>query len=203
MNTDPTGEDIYSVDELGNIRFQTATEDSYDTLIATNTQSSINVDKGIFNNSTSEIVHGKNETVTVNTYTLEGYNTDLHEFLAKNTSVEWSSIQYVGEGNVLKTQIGTSHIDGADYSMMYIANTITEENGSIMTATHNHTNNSTTVSAGDIKVASNIIENHPFAEFYILTTEPTFKRTEYTPQSTAGLLDEITVTGFRTNKMNR
>lgn len=44
------------------------------------------------------------------------------------------------------------------------------------------------------------MEKHPFAEFFIIITEPTIKKIEYSPQSTSGLLDEVTVIGFRANK---
>ena len=200
LNIDPSGEDIYTVDESGNIILQNVTEDDFDTLIASSTMNSINIDKGILNNLFSEKLPDNNGTVNINIMTLDGHTSDLHEFLSQNTNVEWSSIQYVDDNNTLKTQIGTSHLDGMDYSMSYIVDMITTENGSVMTAMHNHPNKSTIVSNGDVKVANMIIQNHPFAEFYILVANPTIRKIEYSPQSTPGLINEVTVIGTRPNK---
>ena len=110
--TDPTGmaPNDYKVNQDGKIEFVKTTDDDHDVLYATdddgeiNKDKSITVKKGILNN----IKTGISAINPEDTYSFmkvfgDKRATGLFEFLATNTSVEWSQVKYGTNANYLST----------------------------------------------------------------------------------------------------
>ena len=117
--TDPTGMDIYSLNSDGTFVLTMKTDDNFDTIVAENGKS-IGVSKTFFSSEVSgtdemEDLDVESGTTSLkdfkyNYYELSGNGMELFEFLANNTNVEWSRLEF-SDGNTI---IGNSHIEGKD-----------------------------------------------------------------------------------------
>ena len=117
--TDPTGMDIYSLNSDGTFVLTMKTDDNFDTVVA-ESGSNINVPKTFFSSEVSgtgemEDLDVESGTTSLkdfkyNYYELSGNGMELFEFLANNSSVEWSRLEF-SDGNTI---IGNSHIEGKD-----------------------------------------------------------------------------------------
>ena len=127
---DPLGnlKDNYSVDVQGNVKLEEKTDDKVDVLYTKESwdsgkkDNSITVDKGILGSSKTNTKTAINKK----TYTFDQYETkgddkskDLFEFVAKNTSVEWS-LTGVGKEAEGKNILTTSHLEGSDIGGGYL-----------------------------------------------------------------------------------
>ena len=117
--TDPTGMDIYSLNQDGTFVLTMKTDDNFDTIVAESGKS-IGVSKTFFSSEVSgtdemEDLDVESGTTSLkdfkyNYYELSGNGMELFEFLANNTNVEWSRLEF-SDGNTI---IGNSHIEGKD-----------------------------------------------------------------------------------------
>ncbi len=140
LRVDPNGDSDYKVDRDGNIKLTKRTKDKTDNLFAMNrdgkTDPSISliVNKGILNN----IQQGKNK---------DGFNfnfmkikedksaTNLFEFLATNSDVEWAQIKFGKSSNYLSTTHRTGVEAGAG---VLIPKLITIDHYTIREHIHSH-----------------------------------------------------------------
>jgi RHS repeat-associated protein len=207
---DPDGRDDYKLDRKGNIVFVKSTDAESHTIYATNSKgvidnkNSIQVSKDVLGSKTTiKDVKGRDSNgevfkTNVDVYKSTGDNnsTEFFEFAAKNSDVEWTQVKTTvdgAQGAEEVNYIGTSHGDGNDVSQEYITSNVIPSDVTIREANHNHPNGSTTVSSGDVKVASNIQSRFPNATFNIYTPFNYRKYTPYNKDSKPGLLDEIVI----------
>ena len=131
-------------------------------------------------------------------------STELFEFLAGNSNVEWSQIKTISDGLELN-YLATSHVVDGDVSQSIIISQISSSNqfnsitGSpkvnITEANHSHTNGSIVVSPGDVKVAETLQSDFPNAKMHNVTfsnRQPIY--TEFNRYSMPGLLPAIKIT---------
>jgi JAB-like toxin 1 len=195
-------DDIYKIDKGGNISLVEKTDDDFDTLYAVNDpepystddceeidySKSITVEKGILNN----IEHAIDNVYTNTEYDfmkVEGDKaaTQLFEFVAENTNVEWSQMQYGENSNY----VTTAHQPFAEPSSVALLMKTIENGtfGSIRQTTHSHPNFPITgegASPGDF-------ENAKGVEFYnrknnaqVKTRVYDAKRKKYTNYNSQG-----------------
>jgi len=104
---DPDGMrvDDYMVDSLGVITLIQRTDDDFDVLYSQDGKSSIEVDRGILDNIISGRYRLRGEPVTYQYMEIFGDHkaTNLFEFLAQNTKVEWSQIKIGINTNFITT----------------------------------------------------------------------------------------------------
>lgn len=119
---DPDGmiPDDYGLDEAGNIIFLRETKDKTDRLIVLDknkreTEKSIEVEEGILNNEKKAISSSGKE---YSYFSVKGDKqaTELFEFVANNSKVEWGHVKYEKESNYLSTsnkgnfEVGANHL---------------------------------------------------------------------------------------------
>ncbi|SDL91895.1 RHS repeat-associated core domain-containing protein, partial [Sphingobacterium mizutaii] len=123
---DPDGmiPDDYGLDEAGNVVFLRETKDKTDRLIALDknnreTEKSIEVEEGVLNNIE------KNKNFDGKEYSSIKINndikaTELFEFVAENSNVEWSLLRYDKTSNILLTSNEENTERGASHFMAKI-----------------------------------------------------------------------------------
>ena len=118
---DPNGEDIWELDEAGNITKHTKTKE---------------FDKFIVNGKEKTFKYGTVEKAKTQTYSKDGKTdsydfykvrgddngTELFEFVASNTNVEWSQAKMGQEGDKGLNYLTTSHEDRAERGMGNLIN---------------------------------------------------------------------------------
>ena len=203
---DPDGRSSYRIDEDGNIILVKQNNKDYDRIYATNSKGKI--DKSNYIQVGKEILSTKNtikdvkyinsvgETFTtdIDIYTTPNIEsaTNFFQFVAKNSNVEWSYVHGCENGTTDINYIGTGHREGEDPSQDYITSKYMGENVTVERADHNHPNNSSIVSQGDVSIATKIQKKFPNAIFNIYL--PKFnKYKSYDQNSTPGLFEEIRV----------
>jgi RHS repeat-associated protein len=205
---DPDGRDDYRMDRDGNMTFVKQTDAENHTIYATNSKggvdnkNSVQVSKDVLSSKITESVktrdsNGNPSSAQVEVFTAFGdkQSTEFFEFASKNSDVEWTQVKATVDGAQGYEQvnyIGTSHTDGNDASQSFISSFV--PNGvTVREANHNHPNNTTTVSQGDINVATKVQSRFPNATFNIFSPG----NSQYTPYnmfSVPGLLKEIIIT---------
>ncbi len=137
--TDPTGmlEDDYTVNKSGKIELVRKTDDKTDKLIALDdngkeSNQSIEVDKGVLN----KIKSGNNDGKKYGYMEVRGNSkaTNIFEFLARNTDVEWSQAGY----GVDRNYISSSYDRKTDYSSPDLLSKLVTGGFSIRMHTHSH-----------------------------------------------------------------
>ncbi|WP_430613559.1 RHS repeat-associated core domain-containing protein [Flavobacterium sp. JP2137] len=137
--TDPTGmlEDDYTVNKSGKIELVRKTDDKTDKLIALDdngkeSNQSIEVDKGVLN----KIKSGNNDGEKYGYMEVRGNSkaTNIFEFLARNTDVEWSQTGY----GVDRNYISSSYDRKTDYSSPDLLSKLVTGGFSIRMHTHSH-----------------------------------------------------------------
>jgi len=107
---------------------------------------------------------------------------NLFEFVAKNTSVEWSNTYTGKEGENGVDYLSTSHTTGYDLSMTPLLNNVLN-NRNIRRSDHSHDNNTNIVSLSDVDLATKF----PKATFNIYSPG-NGKYTPFDKNSVPGLL---------------
>jgi len=189
---DPTGRDIYQVDENGNAvgkpiknskfdQFQVVSvdKDGNKTVIS----SSEKYKSGTVVNRATNIQTGKKDEngkpIKIDAYAIRGSKEgeSIHQFLSDNTNVEYGRRDFkssLGEINV----IGTSHQEGTEGSAPYVKNFLAKNNwfGYLQTFDHNHPNGDPSPSGkyrnnetGDTDFVRRIENSNSNTEFRIYT----------------------------------
>ncbi len=205
---DPDGRDDYRMDRDGNMTLVKQADAENHTIYATNSKggidkkNSVQVSKDVLSSKITESVNtrdsnGNTSTAQVEVFTAFGdkQSTAFFEFAAKNSDVEWIQVKATVDGAQGYEQvnyIGTSHTDGNDASQSFILSFVS--NGvTVREANHDHPNNTTTVSQGDIRVATKVQSRFPNATFNIFTPGDS-QYTPYNMFSVPGLLKEMIIT---------
>jgi len=204
---DPDGRDDYKMDRDGNMTLVKQTDAKNHTIYATNSnggidnKNSVQVSKDVLSSKITESVktrdsNGNLSSAQVEVFTAFGdkQSTDFFEFASKNTDVEWTQVKATvdgAQGYEEVNYIGTSHTDGNDASQSFISSFV--PNGvTVREANHDHPNNTTTVSQGDINVATKVQSRFSNATFNIFTPGDS-QYTPYNRFSIPGLLNEIII----------
>jgi len=198
---DPTGalDDNYTIDDQGNTQLVEKTNDDFDVLYTKESwdngkkDNSITVDKGILDKKYSQSVKDPRDNKWYKYDVLKVSGDDkaksLFEFVAKNSKVEWSRSMVGVEGDKGLNYLTTTHLEGTDYGGGHLYST------QLFSYTyrgndHSHDNNTTTVSYGDVGLATEIQKLHPNAKFNIFTPIDG-KYTPFDKNSIPGLLPEF------------
>ncbi len=182
VRIDPNGmwDDNFIIDNDGNITLVEKTNDNFDMLYTKDSwdngkkDNSILVDKGILNNKYSQSVKdpGDNKWYRYDIFKVKGDDKakSLFEFVTKNTNVEWSrsmvgvdgakGMNYITTSQLGEDQGGREYGGGDLYRTQLISYTYRGND-------HSHDNNSSTISYGDVALATQIQLLHPDAKFNI------------------------------------
>lgn len=144
--TDPTGafEDDYQVDNQGNIVLLRETDDDFDVLYNSDETQSIQLQKGILGNQYSQNAKGADGSwFSYDIMKVRGDETatNLFEFLANNTKVEWSFFQLGIAGDQGLNYLTTSHEKSTERGGTQMINTQFQYGYTIRSHTHNHPGN--------------------------------------------------------------
>ena len=170
-NVDPTGMDVWSVDEKGYFTLLEQNEDDFNIVRNFDATNQIRISKGILENKHSQsMVNSNSDDGTVYTcdmFTSEISNDDLFEFVVFNTDVEFSQVITTSEKGTFFT-LGTIHSENHEGTIVYKFNTIGESE-TFLEANHYHPDNSSIPSSAD-HLVFNIIQTHsPEVECKIFT----------------------------------
>jgi cell wall-associated protein len=135
----------------------------------------------------------------ISTYEFDLYTVDdeqiasnIFEFLAKNSDVEWSNTKVSSKDNTSFNLISTSHKEGSEVGMRYTFEKYKNNyNFTIDYAIHSHLPESVGFSPGDIKFAKDAKSIYPNIELKI------YNRIEYKrfdQYDIPGVLNEVVVT---------
>lgn len=165
---DPSGMDVWQLDDRGYFTLEKNTKDEYDTILGRD-GASIQVEKGFMESVLN--FDGEEESTKlryeVSLYKLYENGRELFEFLADNSDVEWSRAKLITGVNY----IGTSHDTAVDGSIDVLQQKLPEEFKLIYIFDHNHPNGSTGGSAADSYLANRFSENEYPVIFRVYTTQ--------------------------------
>ena len=168
---DPSGMDIYSLNQDGTFVLTTETDDDFDTIVAESGKS-IEVTKSFFSSektgtdkteeTDAETGDSKLVDYQYNYYELPGDGMELFEFFANNTNVEWSRIE-LSDGNTI---IGNSHMEGKDGTCKMFIENNPERKKLIQGFDHTHPSIDEQ-SKADVKLVKSIESFAPTATFRV------------------------------------
>ena len=168
--TDPTGMDIYSLNQDGTFVLTMKTDDNFDTIVAENGKS-IGVAKSFFNSEVSGTTKafGKSETgerilvdAEYSYRELSGTGMKQFEFFANNSEVEWSRLE-LSDGNAI---IGSSQKDGSDATVNGFIDNNPERKKLIRAFDHTHPSTDEQ-SEADVNLVKSIESFAPKATFHV------------------------------------
>ena len=168
--TDPTGMDIYSLNQDGTFVLTTETDDNFDTIVAESGKS-IGVSKSFISSEVSGTTKTLRESETgdktlVDTYysyrELSGTGMKQFEFFANNSEVEWSRLE-LSDGNAI---IGSSKTYGSDATANGFIDNNPERKKLIQAFDHTHPSTDEQ-SKEDVDLAKSIESFAPKAKFRV------------------------------------
>ncbi len=168
---DPSGMDIYSLNQDGTFVLSTKTDDNFDTIVAESGKS-IEVAKSFFSSEktgTGKMKETDEESgvsklvdFQYNYYEVSGDGMELFEFFANNTNVEWSRLE-LSDGSTI---IGNSHIEGKDGTCGEFIDNNPERKKLIQVFDHTHPSTDEQ-SEADVNLVKNIESFAPNAKFRV------------------------------------
>ena len=168
--TDPTGMDIYSLNQDGTFVLTTETDDNFDTIVAESGKS-IGVSKSFISSEVSGTTKTLRESETgdktlVDTYysyrELSGTGMKQFEFFANNSEVEWSRLELSDENAI----IGSSKTYGSDATANGFIDNNPERKKLIQAFDHTHPSTDEQ-SKEDVDLAKSIESFAPKAKFRV------------------------------------
>ena len=205
---DPNGKNDYILNLDGEIKLIEENSNDFNTIFAYDGQGGIDKNTKIdvpkpFNESkTTTQVQGRTSKDAdgnkISTYEFDLYTVDdeqiasnIFEFLAKNSDVEWSNTKVSSKDNTSFNLISTSHKEGSEVGMRYTFEKYKNNcNFTIDYAIHSHLPESVGYSPGDIKFAKDAKSIYPNIELKI------YNRIEYKSfdqYDIPGVLNEVVV----------
>ena len=205
---DPNGKNDYILNLDGEIKLIEENSNDFNTIFAYDGQggidknTKINVPKSFNESKTTTQVQGRTSKDAdgnkISTYEFDLYTVDdeqiasnIFEFLAKNSDVEWSNTKVSSKDNTSFNLISTSHKEGSEVGMRYTFEKYKNNyNFTIDYAIHSHLPESVGYSPGDIKFAKDAKSIYPNIELKI------YNRVEYKSfdqYDIPGVLNEVVV----------
>ena len=206
---DPNGKNDYILNLDGEIKLIEENSNDFNTIFAYDRQggidknTKIDVPKSFNESKTTTQVQGRTSKDAdgnkISTYEFDLYTVDdeqiasnIFEFLAKNSDVEWSNTKVSSKDNTSFNLISTSHKEGSEVGMRYTFEKYKNNyNFTIDYAIHSHLPESVGFSPGDIKFAKDAKSIYPNIELKI------YNRIEYKSfdqYDIPGVLNEVVVT---------
>ena len=146
------GKDLYILNKDGTFNLLLANSNPYHTIESPKTGDAIDVNSDFFTTVTTTLgITADGTTYLQNIYSLENDGTRLFEFLANNSSVEWSHIKFNDHTSI----VGTSHLEGQESCIGYYLDYNSTRLGKITQFDHSHPNGSIP-SEGDLRAASRL-----------------------------------------------
>jgi len=196
---DPFGEDSIQLNRDGHTNVIAKTDDKFDVFVATDKDGNLdrnkthNIDKKDYKKKTSTCKQLDGSIGDYNHYEVRGddKSTDLFEFFADNTDVEWSHGRFGNAGNRALNVLTTSFDESSEAGMSHALFKRFFYFYKIRELTHNHPSGSGRPSGEDgdigfLKQANSIYIWNNEIKFQIYTNE---YRKRYSPYSKDGTLD--------------
>ncbi len=144
MGVDVMPPDDYKVDKQGNISLLRKTDDNFDVLYNHNESGATQVDKGVLGSKYSQTgTDSKGNKFSYDILKVRGDQkaTNLFEFVANNTDVEWSQTQLGEAGEKGLNYLTTSHNKATEKGIAQMINTQFHNGYTIRDHIHNHPRN--------------------------------------------------------------
>lgn len=148
---DPTGMDNWQLDGRGYFILKEQTDDDFDVIFGRN-DAKLQVEKGFFKSKEITPCFSDNTIVKVTTYQTGNDGFDIFKFMATNSSVEWSRLEFEDS----KTVIGTSNLENKDGTLGLYLSKYSNLLSGIKVFDHCHPSSMSGPSASDIVAAKNL-----------------------------------------------
>ena len=143
--------DNWQLDGRGYFILKEQTDDDFDVIFGRN-DAKLQVEKGFFKSKEITPCFSDNTIVKVTTYQTGNDGFDIFKFMATNSSVEWSRLEFEDS----KTVIGTSNLENKDGTLGLYLSKYSNLLSGIKVFDHCHPSSMSGPSASDIVAAKNL-----------------------------------------------